>query len=321
VAASSQVDLRSAPVSVLVRPFRRADRDQVTALVNAHAAAVVPGVAASVNAVLTQFEREPDEVIVDPWVAERRALVAEQDAGIAAAALVVRYRDEPDVGPAYRGLGEIRWLLFRPDAPVGNPYWRDGWDAARQLMSACLELMAAWQVRRVAADGSLPVPGVYGVPAQWPHVEALYAEAGFGPPDRTEIVHLADLDRLPPPGAPPLDGLGVRRRVGTVGVRFSATLGGADVGYVEVEVLDGAVRHPRLGGLADVGNLHVAEPYRRRGVGGWLLAHAAAWLRLAHVDRLLSYATPEETALVALVEKHGFVELTRTRRGWERPGG
>ena len=93
---------------VLIRPFRRADRDQVTALVNAHAAAVVPGAAASVNTVLAQFEREPGEVIVDPWVLERRALVAEQDGGIAAAALVVRYRDEADVGPGFRGLGEVR---------------------------------------------------------------------------------------------------------------------------------------------------------------------------------------------------------------------
>jgi GNAT superfamily N-acetyltransferase len=257
-------------------------------------------------------------VIVDPWVLERRALVAEQDGGIAAAALVVRYRDEADVGPGFRGLGEIRWLLFRPEAPAGNPYWRDGWSAARLLMTACLELTAAWGVRRVAADGALPVPGVYGVPAQWPHVERLYTEAGFAEPDRIEIVHLADLDRLPAPGAPPLPGLAVRRRVGMVGVRLGASLDGADVGFVEVEVLDGAERYPRLGGIADVGNLHVADGYRRQGVGGWLLAQAAAWLRLAHVDRLLSYAEPEDIALLAFVEKHGFTELTRTRRGWER---
>jgi GNAT superfamily N-acetyltransferase len=305
-------------VPVLIRPFRRADRDQVTALVNGHAAAVVPGVAASVNTVLAQFEREPDEVIVDPWVLERRALVAEQDGGIAAAALVVRYRDEADVGPGYRGLGEIRWLLFRPEAPAGNPYWHDGWEAARLLMTACLELTAAWGVRRVTADGTLPVPGVYGVPVQWPHVERLYAEAGFSEPDRVEIVHLGDLDRLPAPGFPPLPGLVVRRRVGITGVRLSASLDTAEVGFVEVEVLDTAVRHPRPAGLADVGNLHIADSYQGQGIAAWLLAHAAAWLRLAHVDRLLTYATPEETELIGFLEKQGFLELTRTRRGWER---
>jgi hypothetical protein len=98
-------------VPVLIRPFRRADRDQVTALVNGHAAAVVPGVAASVNTVLAQFEREPDEVIVDPWVLERRALVAEQDGGIAAAALVVRYRDEADEETELIGFFEKQGFL------------------------------------------------------------------------------------------------------------------------------------------------------------------------------------------------------------------
>ncbi|HWM96319.1 MAG TPA: GNAT family N-acetyltransferase [Streptosporangiaceae bacterium] len=49
-------------------------------------------------------------------------------------------------------------------------------------------------------------------------------------------------------------------------------------------------RRARNGGWADVGNLHVASPYRRRGVGSWLLGQAAGWLRLAGVSRLLNYA-------------------------------
>ena len=76
--------------SIEVRPFRRSDRDQLTALVNAHAAAVVPGVSASVNAVLAQLEREPGEFIVDPWVSERLTLVAEQRQRVVAAAHMLR---------------------------------------------------------------------------------------------------------------------------------------------------------------------------------------------------------------------------------------
>jgi hypothetical protein len=44
---------------VQVRPFRRADRDQLTQLVNAHAEAVVPGMSVSVNTVLSSLERQP----------------------------------------------------------------------------------------------------------------------------------------------------------------------------------------------------------------------------------------------------------------------
>jgi len=77
--------------SIEVRPFHRGDREQLTALVNAHVAAVVPGISISVNAVLSQLEREPGEFIVDPWVTERVTLVAEQRCRIVAAAHLLRY--------------------------------------------------------------------------------------------------------------------------------------------------------------------------------------------------------------------------------------
>ena len=50
-----------------VRSFERHDRDQLIELVNLHIAAVIPGVAVSVNTVPSQLEREPLETIVDPW--------------------------------------------------------------------------------------------------------------------------------------------------------------------------------------------------------------------------------------------------------------
>jgi hypothetical protein len=42
--------------SIDVRPFRRADRDQLAELVNAHIQTALPGVTVSVNAVLKQLE-------------------------------------------------------------------------------------------------------------------------------------------------------------------------------------------------------------------------------------------------------------------------
>ena len=311
---------------VQVRPFHRGDRDQLTKLVNAHAEAVVPGLSVSVNTVLSSLERQPGEFIVDPWVSERVTLVAEQRNRVAAAAHLLRYYPDDRAGESARDSGEIRWLLYWPLAPAGNPFWPDVTGSAEALIAACADVFGRWGVTRQHADGELPVPGVYGVPEQWPHIAALYRRAGFTHTGHTEVVYLAQVKDLPSADAPPLDGLAVRRSVGINGCRFSAVLGEEVIGYIETEVLDKGERMSRHGGWADVGNLHVASPHRRRGVGSWLLGRAADWLRLAGVNRLLNYAWLEGTDpgglnyddYRAFLSAAGFRELTRTARGWTK---
>jgi GNAT superfamily N-acetyltransferase len=319
--------------SIEVRRFHRRDRDQLTGLVNAHAAAVVPGMGVSVATVLGQLEREPGEFIVDPWVSERVTLVAEQRDRIAAAALLLRYSSDARVGPTYRGIGDIRWLLFWPEAPdSGNPYWTDATEAAEMLIAACIGQLDEWGVTSQEAGGELPVPGVYGVPEQWPHIRALYERAGFRHTGQTEVVYLIRVEDLPhaaaapPLAAPPVAGLTVRRSVGINGTRLSAVLGEKVIGYIEFEIFEEGERLPRRGRWADLGNLHVAERHRRRGVATWLLDQAGAWLRLAQVERLLTYAWLEgqdETGQSyddyrAFLTASGFLELTRTKREWTR---
>jgi GNAT superfamily N-acetyltransferase len=314
---------------VQVRPFRRGDRDQLTQLVNAHAEAVVPGMSASVNTVLGSLERRPGEFIEDPWVSERVTLVAEQRGRVAAAAHLLRYFPDERAGTAFRDVGEIRWLLYWPLAPDGNPWWPDATGAAEALLAACAEVFGSWGVARQHAGGELPVPGVYGVPEQWPHIAALYRRAGFAHTGHTEVVYLAQVEDLPGPSGPdepPLGGLAVRRSVGINGCRLAAVLGGEVIGYIETETLDRGERLSRHGGWADVGNLHVVPGYRRRGVGSWLLGQAADWLRLAQVSRLLDYAWLEGTDpggqsyddYRAFLPTVGFRELTRTARGWTK---
>lgn len=300
-------------MSIEVRAFQRGDREQVTALVNAHIQAVVPGMSVSVNAVMSQLEREPDEFIVDPWVAERMTLVAVERDRIVAAAHLHRYGTDDRVGEAYRGAGEIRWLLCWRNAP----YWPDT-GAGDALAAACVGQLERWGVSRLSADGSLPAIGIYGVPEDWPHIRAIYERAGFEH-SRTEVVLVAAVDDLPRPGQPPLADVALRRELGINGTRFSAVLGEEAIGFVEVESdhTSGGTRS-RLAGWADVGNLQVDEPYRRKGVATWLVACAADWLRLGGVTRLISYAEPPQEASLAFHAAVGFRELTRTMRGWTR---
>jgi GNAT superfamily N-acetyltransferase len=303
---------------VQVRPFRRADREQLTALVNAHVQAVVPGIAVSVNTVMSQLERDPGEFIVDPWVAERATLVAEQRGRVVAAAHLLRYGKGEQVGDGYRDAAEVNWLLYWPEAS----YWPDSQDAAATLMAACLERLQGWGATRRYADGALPAPGVYGVPEQWGHVRTLYERSGFVHDGHTEVVLLARVDELPEPSPPPVPGLRLGRALGVNGTRLYGFVGDEVLGYIEIDTdLAAGGRLAQLAGWADVGNLHVKDAHRRRGVATWLMGQAADWLRLARVERLLDYAWDTETGCLALLGSLGFRELTRTARGWVLPSG
>ncbi|HEY2373026.1 MAG TPA: GNAT family N-acetyltransferase [Gaiellaceae bacterium] len=283
-----------------IRPFRRSDREQLTALVNAHVAAVIPGVTVSVNALLNQLEREPGEAIVDPWVIERRTLVAVERDAIVGGAHLLRYADDERVSDSYRNVAEIRWLACRSGGTA--------------LIAESLRVLHEWEPSRIAADGSLPAFGVYGVPATWPHIRSLYVDAGFVQQGKTESLLWVELDRAT--AAQPVAGLRLERSVGVNGTRFTAVAEGAPIGMIEVETNAGGILFAQPSRWADVGNLCVSEAHRRRGVASWLLAEAAAWLRLGGATHLLAYAWPEQTDQLGFYQARGFEELVMTERGW-----
>lgn len=292
-----------------VRPFQRHDRDQLTRLVNRHADAVLPGIAVPVNAVLSQLEREPREVIVDPWVVERRTLLGVAREAVLAAAHLLRYSGGGAVSASYRDAAEIRWLVFDPREPA----------LADELMAACLTTMQEWGAARRYADGSLPALATYGVPDCWPHVRALYERSGFVSEGRVETILTARIDQLPGPSPAPAPGLGIRRSVGDCGTRFSAVREeDEEVGMIEVEIdPTGSGSRFQPGAWSDIGNLHVRPADRERGIGTWLLATAGAWLALGGVARIVAYAESEEPSFL---ERRGFARVTRTERGWAHRG-
>jgi GNAT superfamily N-acetyltransferase len=301
--------------STVIRPFQRGDREQVTDLVNAHIGAVLPGVSVSVNAVMSQLEREPGEAIVDPWVSERATLVAIERERVVAAAHLLRYASEERVSASYRDLGEIRWLVCVPDNDA----------AGDALVASCIEQLETWRVARQAADVSLPCPSCYGVPDCWPHLRALLVRNGFRCEGRTEVILVADVADLPAAGGAPFEGLTLHREMGGPAVadtRFSARLGDERVGFVDLltDLTNGGTLS-RLAGWGEIDTLHVSEAHRRRGVATWLIGHAADWLRLGHADRLIAYCWPEQTDVLGFTTRHGLRELARTERGWIRGSG
>jgi GNAT superfamily N-acetyltransferase len=142
---------------------------------------------------------------------------------------------------------------------------------------------------------------------------------GFVHDGHEEVILLARVDDLPALVEPLDSGMTVWRRTGLLGTRFSAMLGDREVGFIEVDAdLTSGGSLSRLAGWADVGNLHVAEEMRRRGIATWLVGAAADWLRLAGVDRLIAYCEPDHADEHAFLVSCGWRELTRTERGWSR---
>lgn len=299
-------------MSVAVRPFERRDRDQLTALVNLHVAAVIPGVVLSVNAVLSQLEREPYENVVDPWVAERRCLVATRDDAIVAGALLHRFRTEDDVGRYYRGTGDIRWLVCTGDAL----------EAGARVLEAALAQMEAWQVTVVGAECNFPALACYGVPDALPHIRGLLLDAGFGEPTRTEFVLAADCLSLTGRHQPALSRT---RTLGLLGPRFSLRQDAAEVGFIEVCDHSAEMARSSVSARwADVGNLIVPNERQLSWAMPQLLSAAAEWLLLGGVTRLVDYWAKDidPAAYLDQLEQLGFERLVVNERGFRRsPGG
>jgi hypothetical protein len=261
-----------------------------------------------VNTVLAQLEREPDENILEPWVAERSCLVAERNAEVVAAALLQRFRADEDVGPQYRGAGEVRWLACKIDAL----------DAGRQLLAATLEHMSRWHVTAVGAECSFPALACYGVPDTLPHIRGLLVDAGFGEPTRTEVVLVARCTVLVGRG---LGDTSITRTLGLLGPRFTLRRGEVELGFIEVgDPTSAMARSSVATRWADVGNLIVPEESNLATAMPSLLSAAAEWLLLGGVTRLVDYWAQDVDPPEYLVqlERFGFTRLVVTERGFWR---
>lgn len=297
-----------------VKPFESTYLPQLRELVNHHISAVVPGWALTDEAIAEHLERDTGEYVTDPWVTERETLCVTEGWRVLAAAHLLRYGDGPEVGEAFRGAGEISWLLALPERP----------DEAAAVLSSARERLAAWNVAReeVCSGGGLPVPVLGGVPDGWPHVATSLEAAGYRAGDEhREAIYGGKLDGVPEPGGPPLPDFQVRRAVGAFGVRFSAILEGEELGRCECAsdlTRGGAL--PALAGWAELAELWVRDGWRGKGMGGWLVRHAAGWLRLAGCDRVVLSVDAGDEACGAgrFYRRLGWDVFAREIRSWQR---
>ncbi|MPY95002.1 MAG: GNAT family N-acetyltransferase, partial [Acidimicrobiia bacterium] len=67
----------------------------------------------------------------------------------------------------------------------------------------------------------------------------------------------------------------------------------------------------------------VGDGRRGQGIGTWLMAHGAEWLRLGGTRRLLAYGLEDERlpGWAGYYARFGLVPINRTVRGWRRTLG
>lgn len=296
------------------RLFRRDDRDQLAELVNAHLAAVIPGARVSVNTVLSALERQPEEYVVDPWVTERVTIVVEVRERIVGAAHLQRFADDPRVSDDYRRAGLIQWALAYPGDDGGDESAASALDAADLLLRACHAQLQAWAVAVAYADGQLPYPGVYGVPAQWPHVRDALARAGFVWDGARESILLATPQTLPAvSGDFAARSIRVERTLGAAGVRFTAFRDEDVCGFVELDLTAGRTERLASGGaVAEIADWDAQDT----GTLTRILVEVREWLELSGVRHLLAATDPDDVEETRMLEDVGFREVTTTARGW-----
>ena len=287
--------------------YERADLPSLLDLVNIHLSAAVPGWALTGTFLSEHLTRNTGEFVTDPWVSERTTLCAKEGHRVTAAAHLLRYGAGLEVGEHLRDTGEIDWFVFLPDHE----------STAAEVLSRTREVFATWGVAHQRAFGAgLPKLPLLGIPESWPHVAWALDAAGYEPTYKKHrgALYGGRLDGVSAPGEPPVPGITVRRTVGLFGVRFTALLDGEEVGLCECVVdLDAGGALPALGGWAELSEMRVAEEWRNRRVGSWLVGEAVDWLRLCRRDRIILVVDEDDERAGAgrFYRRFGWRVLTR----------
>ena len=280
-----------------IEDLRDEHLEQVRYLINCHLDAVIPGWGLPTEYIAARLQTNPEEDVVDPWVAERRSLVALSKDRVCAAAHMLRYGADTPVEPK----GEICWLLALAEEP----------ESARTVFTAAVELLQSWDIEIDGIGVALPTPVICGVSEAWPHLIDLFEEQGFAPQADTQIIlYGGTLNQIPPPGEAPVDGVALNRKLGRDSCRFAARVNGERSARFECNAdLTQGGRLPALNGWGELYDIGVKPEWSTNDMDTWVVRHAVQWLRLGGCDRGLMNVSIKDAAW----GDRFFADL-----GWER---
>ena len=107
----------------------------------------------------------------------------------------------------------------------------------------------------------------------------------------------------------------VEHAVGTLGLRRVGDAATAVVDTAESSGMPDVPRWVQSGSVGELRRMRVAPEWRRRGVASALLATALDYSASHGLEKLVLNTTAAQIPALALYQKHGFVQLTRTYLG------
>ena len=268
----------------------------------------MPGWTVTPDYMASRLRRDPDEVITDAWIEERKTLVAIDGDRVLAAVHLHKYGDDTP----NKGIGDVAWLLF----------WPSEMDAASSLLTSAQTAMVDWHVETEwIFGGGLPVPLCNGVPDTWPHITDFIQNAGYHDTASEEALHFGPAEPASAPPAPPFPGIVIQQDDGEFGPRFRVFSDSKAIGGCEcvVDMTRGG-QLPALRGWIELSEVEVDETYRQRGIGSWMLHHVTQWLADRQYKRVVLCVArnAELRGAGRLYQRFGWELRARQKRGWVR---
>lgn len=182
--------------------------------------------------------------------------------------------------------------------------------------------MGVWQVseERAGIDG-LSLPVCVGIPDKWPHVEDLIRRFGYKSSAEADVsVYGGSLEGVPHPGVAPVSGPSIHHDVGQFGKRFSAELQGQRVAQCGcIPDLSAGGELPGLAGWAELSEIETRASHRNQGIGSWVIAHTADWMRSAGCRRVAMSVTSgaEQAGAGRFYQRFGWKPILRQKH-WSK---
>ena len=293
-----------------IREFHEDDLPQLTLLINLHISMIIPEWGLPSAYIRSHLDAHPEQYVIDPWVIERKTLLAFDGEKLVAAGHLLRYGIDEKVSDNYKNTGDIAWFVAYPDAM----------SEARDLLEACVKQMREWGLDSISAwDSGLPIPVTMGIYDKWPHLAKLFREAGFQPkPERQEAIWGGKI--VLPFGVNKTLPQTIASQYANGKITILSVATGERIAFANVTAeLTMNGKRPLLKDWGELEEIWVHENWRRMGIASFMLKITVSYLMKSGCKHIVFAVTIDDEMAGAgdFYRSMGWDMISRCEDGWE----